>query len=601
LGALFLFSFAWIAFYHSRIRPARPAVLEEPDPARVHAKALELRREHGDAPVEAAAVLLLADDQWASAAAAALSSAGVPFTITTDADEALRHPLVVIPFAETEVPLTRARQALFEAFVKRGGTLVVQAPAGDPWAPLTGLLHPDAGRRRRLVDFEPGVMPAGLERSRLAGRWGDAPLTRGLQTRPALGAEAAAAFDDGAAAVLRRRLGAGVVYTLGVDLRDAVLRPRAGRGFDGGLVDQGLNADADSWAYLLLRWYQAAQPRWARLRAVPGGSDVVLGVSHSVETTQDAAAAVAVSSVETNAGVRATWFFRAGGDGEQDEASALDQGVVSLARGLAAQGQEIGSHAVLHAFDFESLRPTAAARGPYRPTVTVDGHAEDADAADEAAVSRARLERFLGAGAVEGFRAPLLGYPATLSTALEDAGYSYDSSLPTRLCQSSRPFFLPVDRGMWAESPVVELPPAFEDETDAYRPDGAKVDQALSAGSAFEATVIWALRPSAKGAAGALLRALNGRPAGTRVMTLREAARFWRARSKARFSLKPSGSRYRLSLSLPRGAPELSFELFRPVASCRSETAAITVSCDGGLLTVTAGGPASGEILLRLR
>lgn len=603
LLVLFLFSLAWVFYYHSRQAPARALALRAgtAPPGEGAEAALAAARPDG-APSQAA-ILLLARDQPAAAAAAALESAGVSFAVTRDAAAAVRHPLVLIPFSEAPVELTPERLKLFGEFVSRGGTLVVQAPLGDPWAPLTGLARAAAGRERRRVVFPDAGGPALLRVIPLAAAASEAPWTRALETRPALGAEVLARFDTGEPAVLRRPSGRGAVYTLGVDLRDGVLRPHAGRSFDAGRASQGLEPGADAWGLLLLGWYQAASPVWARLRAAPGDAAVVLALSHGVETMADASAAVALSSAEVAMGARSTWFLRAGPSEDADEAQALDPRVIALARQLAAAGHEIGSHAVLHAVDFEALpeSPEAAAPEAYRPGVTVDRHAQDADIRSEAAVSRARLERFSGRGSVLGFRAPGLAYPSGLASALEKGGYLYDSSVSGRDSLSVRPFFLPEGRAFERESGVVELPAAFEDERDEERPDGAAVDAALEQGVGLEATVVWALRPSAKGAVGALRRALAGKPRGTSVMRLVDAARFWRARGRARFSLEPAGQAWRLTVDLPEGAPALSFELSRAAASCSSSSSAVKASCAGKLVTITAEGPAAAEVTLFLQ
>ena len=616
LLVIFGLSLLWVFYHHHRQAPARARALR--GSARSSAAGgSEFGDGGGDggdgaasvfsrpeASRSEAAVLLLAPDQPSAAAAAALGSAGIPFTITRDLTAALRRPFVLIPFSETPVELTPALRARFDAFARAGGTLVMQAPVGDPWALLTGLAHAAASRERRAIAFGAHSAAAPeLTRIPLAARGSEAPWTRALETRRALGGEIVARYDTGEPAVLLRRLGAGKVYTLGVDLRDVVMRPHAGKSFDAGRVAQGLEPAADAWSLLLLRWYQEAWPAWVRLRAVPGSASVVLALSHGVETESDVVQGVAISSVEAALGARSTWFFRTGASDEPDEAQILDPRVIALARALAAAGQEIGSHAVLHAEDFEALpeSPESAAVDAYRPGLTVDSHAQGADIKSEAAVSRARLERVVGRGAVLGLRTPGLSYPTGLADALDKAGYLYDSSLPQHDCLSARPFLLPLGRGFERETPIVELPVAFEDERDTLRPDGAAVAAALASGAAYEATVVWALRPSATGAAGALRRALSGKPRDAAVMRLGDVARFWRARAAARFYMEQAGQGWRLTLDLPEGAPALSFELSREISSCSSSSPSLTVTCEGKRVTVRAAGRISGEAWLWLR
>ena len=108
-----------------------------------------------DLPEGHAAVLLLTPDQKAAAAASALESAGVPFTITRDPQAAARHRLIIIPFGEASLPLTRPMLERMRRFLGSGGILVVQAPSSkDPWAELTGLARSEASQQRRKIVFE---------------------------------------------------------------------------------------------------------------------------------------------------------------------------------------------------------------------------------------------------------------------------------------------------------------------------------------------------------------------------------------------------------------------------------------------------------------
>jgi hypothetical protein len=73
-------------------------------------------------------------------------------------------------------------------------------------------------------------------------------------------------------------------------------------------------------------------------------------------------------------------------------------------------------------------------------------------------------------------------------------------------------------------------------------------------------------------------------------MTMREAARFWLARSKTRFSFAPGpgAKEWILSLELPAGSPALSFKASGKLSSCTASDPAVAVSCIDDVLVVDA-------------
>lgn len=563
-----------------------------------------------DAPAfspNGASILLLAPDQEAFAAARVLDAAGVPFTTTRDLASALARRLVVVPAGERAMRLSFDQRELLKTFVANGGTLVVQAAGARPWPELTGLESASPSRRRRRLVFLTAA-DAGLRaltrpeqrEIRLASdATGDGIWTSALTPR-AGAADAVARFGAaGEAAVLRRRIGSGRVYTVGFDLRDVFVRPQAARHFDAWSSPADLfQPGADVWPLIFRAWYEDAVPQWACLRALPGDASGLLILSHSLESGDSPAAARQWAAWENSRGVRSTWFVQTNDSDGGQPGPFYDAAFAAALRGVAALGHELAAHTVTHPAAFAALPEGTGleARRTYRPQ-TVGGALWDATLMGEIRVPKEILEADVPGTKIAGFRAPSFQYPEILDEDLSASGYSWDSSLSAAQVLTHRPFLLTRRRTMTRESRVVELPMTISDEIPSRRPplEAADVLRLIRQVSSEEGTVVWQSRanPANRALEAAVLDAL---PPGTRIETMGEAARWWSAREKTRFRLEPgsSASKRTLRLLLPPEADgaRLSFELYAPIRTCSSKTPGLTFSCAGRRVTVLGTGGA---------
>jgi beta-galactosidase len=156
-------------------------------------------------------------------AARALINGNVPWEHVTARDVrrglAARYRAIFLP---AQVAINRDLWPLFDAYVRGGGRLLLDAPGG--WFDERGKVMPTGGGS----DFERlfGVCLRDYQYS--------ANVPRALRNRPLSGwvmemdptsAEAIARFDDGAAAVTLNRLGRGAALVLGYEASHALFRP----------------------------------------------------------------------------------------------------------------------------------------------------------------------------------------------------------------------------------------------------------------------------------------------------------------------------------------------------------------------------------------
>ncbi len=549
-----------------------------------------LARSHPDLMPEQVAILLLRPEQEALPAARALEPAGVPFTVTTDRPAAFRHRVVFVPFGEKAVRLDEKLRSSFSDFVSSGGVLVLQVPPENPWSWLTGVESAAPSRQRKKLSFRLLADPIFAKLVEPEEQWlplgapdsSEAIWTQGLRPLRESGAEAISDYTEtGEGAIMRRRLGAGTVYTLGFNLRDLVVRPQAERHFDAARVSaDGFEPAVDILALIWRALYEKSNPFWARLRASPEAGPLLL-MTHSFGRGAQAAQAREFAVLESSRGIKSTWFLETRTGAENTDTPFFDEKMRTLAADLQRAGHEVASHGVSHGADFARL-PLGGAQAPkdYRPEVDEEGQSLGATLNGEASVSKTLLEAAVSStGTVLGFRGPAFAYPPALDAVLEKAGYAYDSSLAANACLTHFPFLLLKNRALSEESGIIEFPVTFR---------GAAAEEAAAVRkiSAYEGAVVWDIPPDGDQAQRRrLVDALAAAPAGARWRTLSDAALFWRRRSQARFSFSdgPGPGQKTLWVGSPAGIGGLSFSLSARAKACAGD---VQVDCRDATISI---------------
>jgi len=567
----------------------------------------ELLADARDFSAKDAVILLLAPEHEAFASARVLRAAGVPFIVTRDLLSAITHHMIVVPAGEHTLRLPARDRARLGAFVAGGGTIVFQATGVIQLLDLTGVSGGEASRRRRRINFtqlsDDGfryLTRPELREIRLAsdaieeGFWTSSLRPRGHAAEPI------ARFDGTRdAAILRRRIGLGSVYTLGLDLRDVFVRPQTARHFDAwSSPTEQFQPGADVWPLIFRAWYEDAVPEWARLRSLPGESSGLLLLSHSLESGDSPTAAREWAAWESSHSVHSTWFVQTNDSDGGQPGPFYDAAFTSTLRALAALGHELAAHTVTHPETFDSL-PTGSAlerRRDYRP-MTDGGSLWDATMMGELRVPKEILEKDVPGIKVLGSRAPFLQYPPLLDEMLAASGYSWDSSLSSGQVLTHRPFLMTRRRTMTREGRVVELPMTIQDEVPSRRPplEAADVLRVIRQVSEEEGVVVWQSRPRAENER---LEAsvLSELPAGTAIGSMGETALWWLARERTRFRLEPGPAlkQANLRVFLPPEADgvKVSFELYAPIRACSSGTPGLSYSCQGHIVTLYGTGGA---------
>ena len=499
-----------------------------------------------------------------------LQSIGIPFRMTRDYHEALRHRVVLVyPTISGKVLPREALQALAQ-FPAQGGTLIGVNVEGGGLNEVFGFAEAVPARTRKEIAFNP--------EHRLARPFTD-PRERVIPfSNPASGANAAgsfgyteakdplARFDDGSAAITSRKIGGGYAYAFGVDLGFFLLTAYNNR--EQGVARSYVNEyepALDVVLRLLRDIYREGEPAAVTLDSVPQGKELATILTHDIDYGISLTNAVEYAKYEAEQGLRATYFVQTKYVRDWNDDVFFNLGSQAPLEKLKNLGMEIASHSVSHSRVFNQMViGSGDERYPqYKPSVRDQEHTENATILGELRVSRFLIEHLVPGYRIVSFRPGHLRSPYALPQALDAAGYHYSSSATANNSLTHLPFRLTFGRDTSAWSSCYEFPVTIEDEAsprlgERLAPALALADHLAHYGGLmvllihpdvldhkfeFEKRFVEALRQ----------RAWFG--------TLREFGEFWAARDQVALDIERQGQRVKLSITAPTRVFGLGLQL----------------------------------------
>ncbi len=508
----------------------------------------------------------------------ALKEAGVPFFVTRGAQQALRHRLILIYPHVRANSLDAGTVAQLRRHVEEGGSILAQEAEGQAAEALFGVRAVEASKRRHVLRFERGAdavlrylnRPEELEVRLGAARYAEIFWTAGYTAD----GDVLARFDDGSAALLRKRIGKGTAYLSGVSLMDGLLRSQVNRHFEA--FRQYVNAfepGGDVWVLLLRAWYEMQEPGAVRLVTMPNARRSVLLLTHDVDWSESFEPMLAYADAEAQAGTRSLFFVQTKYVSDANSRAFFYGDRLDVLRELHRRGFPLGSHSVIHsrAFNTFALGSGQETYVRYHPRGTGPNTAADATVFGEVRVSRELLDGNVPGQQTAFFRAGHLRVPKSLPEALARCGYAFDSSFTAPDVLSNFPYALPLGLEFQEDSGIYEFPVAIEDEEPPVLAE--RIPQALEVIAANAEngapTVVLIHSNEARRKLEAERALLAGLPAGVRPMDPLEFARFWRARDRLGWSVAAGKHAKELVLTVEsaEAVRGITFEFAQPVAS----------------------------------
>jgi hypothetical protein len=414
------------------------------------------------------------DSSWLGLAHG-LKTVGVPFTVTTDYKEALRHRMVLVyPMISGNTLSSEALRAL-AVYPRTGGTLVGFNVLGGGLNKIFGFKEAVPSRAHSVISLsadhpltasftEPEEQVLTLYQedtkhtpgSKMGSYSYSLPLEQPL-----------AMYEDGSAAVTKKMYTRGSTYAFGVDLGHLILKAHNFR-YEGRVFNyvNGYKPAVDVFLRIIKKIYLTAVPYGVTIHTVPFKKSLSVMITHDVDYSGSMGNSLVYGRYEHDEGIRATYFVQTKYVRDWNDEIFFSDEKVPVIEQLEKWGMEVGSHSVSHAVFFSDfpLRTGTEQYPGYRPAVKNESKTSRGTIFGELRVSRFLLEHFLQKGRVLSFRPGHLSNPDVLPQALEATGYVYSSSVTANRTLTHLPFQMNYNREYKTEVPVYEFPITIEDE-----------------------------------------------------------------------------------------------------------------------------------------
>lgn len=479
----------------------------------------------------------------------ALSEMGIPFFVTRDLDQALRHSLVIVYPGANGTTFNSQQLSQLNLHVRNGGSLMSFNVVAGALKSVFGFSDAIPSRRRHRVMFNASSDPIERylnrpeEREVQLGNPAYEEIFWTIGYAPDGASEVLANFDDGTAAVLRKKIGSGTSYLFGLSFQDVILRNQINHDYDAERhYVNAFEPGSDVWILALRAWYESAQTGAVRLGTIPNAKQSVLLLSHDVDWENSFDPILQFSAMEARHHVKSTFFIQTKYVSDANSASFFFGKSLADLRKVKAQGFSIGSHSVIHSRGFNKFELGAGTETftTYRPRGTGFDGATNANVFGEIRVSKQLLDGELSGQQTVFFRAGHLRVPPTMPEALQRCGYLFDSSFTAPDVLTNFPYSLPLGLSFEEDSHILEFPITFEDEQaprlDLRVPIMLEVIRANAENEAINLILIHTNEANYKLKAEEDL--LNQLPEEVIATDLLGFANFWRAREHVRWTIK---------------------------------------------------------------
>lgn len=513
-----------------------------------------------------------------------LREMGIPFFVTRDLDQALRHPLVIVYPSADGRTFNEGEVQKLNLHVSKGGSLISFNVLAGALRPLFGFRNVVASRRRHRVNFDVSSDPIQQYLNRPEERevqlgspkYDEIFWTNGYTSDGT--SDVLAHFDDGTAAVLRKKSGEGTAYVFGLSLQDVVLRNQVNRDYDAERhYANAFEPGSDVWMLMLRAWYESTQPDAVRLGTIPGGKNSVLLLSHDVDWENSFDPALDFAAMEEKHHAKSTFFIQTKYVSDANSVSFFFGKDLEDLLKLYSLGFSFGSHSVIHSRGFNKfeLGTGTETLATYKPRGTGFDTATGATVFGEIRVSKQLLDGELRGQQTVFFRAGHLRVPPTMPEALQRCGYLFDSSFTAPDVLTNFPYSLPLGLGFDEDSGILEFPLTFEDE-EAPRLDQrvASALEVIRANAENQAiSVILIHTNEARQKLKAEEELLNQLPPGVTATDMVTFARFWRARDHLQWTIEPAqvASEIHLTVTTEEPVEGLTFAFRRLVKSVNGD------------------------------
>lgn len=421
------------------------------------------------------AILITEDDSNWLALTSGLKTIGIPFRMTTNIEDALRHDIVMVYPQITGLNLAPGESKALRKYTENGGTLIGTNILGGGLSDLFGFETIEESKERYRLIFQSDLQETqnfesrGLSKIKI-GSITDMAVNPGTNSYLNPSKPPIAVYENGEAAIILNEYGAGRTYALGIDFGQLLSKGYNRRQV--GIAESYANEYhpvLDSLLIFLENIYKNQDTPKVTLGTVPDGKSLSFILSHDVDFSKSLVNAIPYAEHQKSENLSGTYFIQTKYVRDYNDIIFMDQKAAEFIEKLDSLGAEIASHSVAHSnamWDFEMGDGTEY-YPKYRPSVRTAERTTGATILGELRVSKFLLDEFSRNQKVESFRPGFLSNPSQMPQALASSGYKYSSSVTANVSLTHLPFQLTYDRAFSAHVPVFEIPITVEDELDA--------------------------------------------------------------------------------------------------------------------------------------
>ena len=415
-----------------------------------------------------------------------LKTIGVPFRITTDIDEALRHNVVLVYPTISGKVLTTGQLEQIADYARTGGNLIGVNVLGGGLQTFFGFKSVASSRAHHSIELQNNhpVTRVFAEKDvrtiRLSTKQTD-DLPFGTHSYKGPKHAPMALYNDGTPAMVYNRFGESEVYAIGFDIGFYLLKAYNRRMENVSTTyANGFESSVDNLLRLLKVLYERHEPRAVTLGTVPYDRSLSVILTHDIDYSRSLKNALVYARHERDSGAPATHFIQTKYVRDWNDKVFFDDENIGTINELEALNVELASHSVSHSLLFHDFAPGSGDEQypAYTPFVKNARRTYNGSILGELRVSRFLIECFAPKDRVVSFRPGHLSNPLALPQALQATDYRYSSSVTANVSLSHLPFRLNYNRDIDSEVDVFEFPITVEDELPPKM--GDRLDDAVN-------------------------------------------------------------------------------------------------------------------------
>ncbi len=404
---------------------------------------------------------------------------GIPFVVTGDINEALKHKVVMVYPVISGAVLSPEKLQLLAAFPRNGGTIIgvnVLGALNEVFGfdePVPSKQHFDIFMRSDSSDLT-NEFTDEREQHISIGNKKKFKETIGTYSysKPIL--TPLAVYEDKSAAITQRYYENGKAFAIGFDIGYLILKGHNNRHEE---FNRSQVNDFEPTIDVLLRFirniYLSTDRDAITIQTVPYNKNISVVLTHNINSAKSLEHSFQLAEDEKKMGLHSTYFIQTKYIRDMHSFIFKSENDFKKLNNLAKDGMDLASLSVSGSPLFDQFEQgTGTEQYPsYRPYVMAYEKTYGATVFGEMRISKYLIERFVPSVNVASFRSSSLYTPFTYPQSMIATGYRYSSSISANASLTHFPFQLNYNREYDNEIDAFAFPVTQDDEFPPYTYD----------------------------------------------------------------------------------------------------------------------------------